>query len=123
MADPLDLDALEALLAASTPLPWFVEHPFSRRIIRGPETGYGPAQVARCNVERNAVAEVDAALIAAVVNALPAHIAEIRRLRAALAKHGRHESGCYWLARDRNGEVRAVRLPCSCGLAKELEAG
>lgn len=114
--DPLDLDALEVLHAAGTPLPWFVEHPFSRRIIRGPETGYGPAQVARCNVERSAVAEVDAALIAAAVNALPGLVAEIRRLRAieTAARDFVGARGC------------VVDPPCGgcrwCGLAKELEA-
>lgn len=71
---PIDLDALEALLAKATPGPWHTgagDH-WSRDVRAGSDAP------AFCGA-RNGVA--DAALIVAAVNALPALIAELRAAR------------------------------------------
>jgi len=141
MSEPIDLDALEALCNAATPSPWRTgtgDH-WSREVRAGSDAP------AFCGA-RNGVA--DAALIAAMRNALPALIAELRATRAALAasereadrlRHGVEIEGdavCpnEWAA----GELREAlarygrheddcrwrawpREACSCGLQQALD--
>lgn len=83
MSDPIDLDALDALAEAASPLPW--------------DTWGAPAEqdaravVCPSNTDEEGdvvcdwASEADADYIAAVVNAYPAMSAELRQARAALA--------------------------------------
>lgn len=83
MSDPIDLDALDALAEAASPLPW--------------DTWGAPAEqdtravVCPSNTDEEGdvvcdwASEVDADYIAAVVNAYPAMSAELRQARAVLA--------------------------------------
>lgn len=80
---PLDLDALEKVLAAMTPGPWRFEF--------GDESGYmvsgnGHEVVGDMPLEVAVPSDVDASGIVALVNAAPAMIARIRELEAALGE-------------------------------------
>lgn len=132
MTDPINLDALDALLAAGTPLPWRVESRACApgdaddlEIIGSPPGGGEVVAVVEgieCawGAEPATQYERDARLIAGAVNALPAHIREIRRLRAALARHGQHDGDCALAIWTRRG-ADYPKPACSCGLAAELE--
>lgn len=76
MAD-LDLDAIEALLAEGSPLPW---RAYKYGILGGP--GWDSSNGDIAGDYQDDMRGEDTALIVAAVNALPALVAEVRRLRA-----------------------------------------
>jgi hypothetical protein len=79
MPDPLDLDTLEALANAATPGPWYYMTSGHRPVISGfTPYPHGTVLWAPRWDARNS----DLAFIAVARTALPALIAEVRRLRA-----------------------------------------
>lgn len=72
----LDMDAIEALANAATPGPWEGEYLIYRKKIDSNDDDCFIAEIAR---------DGDGPFIAATRSAVPALVAEVRRLRAALA--------------------------------------
>lgn len=65
-----------------------------------------------------------AAMSRAALDAIGPHLAEIRRLRMALARHGKHDVDCASLLQSTDlvpGTLAFRVEACSCGFAKELE--
>jgi len=93
MTDPLDLDELERLEKAATPGPWSFKgtgglHMDGARdgwMVEGPHNGKRWPRIARDAAPYRERGE-NPALIAALRNAAPALIAEIRRLREENAR-------------------------------------
>jgi len=81
MTTPIDLDALEALLAKATPGTWALEE---RRDYTDIVDGTGTSLLPTGWGGEPLIDRDDAALIVAAVNALPALIRELREARASV---------------------------------------
>jgi hypothetical protein len=80
MTDELDLDAIEALANAATPGPWEVD--YDERVGGADQILRGNLTICFMSSPRR---EYNAEFIAAARAAVPALVAEVRRLRAAVA--------------------------------------
>jgi hypothetical protein len=116
MTPPLDLAALEALLAkATTPSEWYSSGIGNEAAVDFGERGDGWADVCGTNAEANA------RLIVAAVNALPALLAELRRLRGEVA--GARREGMAVALREARNACEAIRATFTAEAAKALESG
>lgn len=104
MADPLDLDALEALAAKATPGPMFVQ-PDERGCfwcVTKPSVDPDSASVVlSVALEQNALLACEA------WNSVPALVAEVRRLRAEINTLQANKEECDELASEEIARLRA----------------
>jgi len=87
---PLDLDAIQARANAATPGPWYFQPEYGPEFIAAEVRGYEHG-IGNLEFGAGSQARADREFVIAAREAVPALLAEVRRLTAELARYVGHE--------------------------------